>query len=83
MKKIYYHYKFKALRLLAILGLTFPLRHSLSSNAGMFILVFSAMELFADEPLVDHDICLLIGFAGLFLSMDMVADAINNYTIED
>ena len=64
MKKIYNHYKFKALRLLAILGLTFPLRYSLSSNVGMLIVIFSAMEFVGDEPILDHDMCLFSGLAG-------------------
>ena len=83
MKKIYNHYKFKALRLLAILGLTFPLRYSLSSNVGMLIVIFSAMEFVGDEPILDHDMCLFSGLAGLLMSMDMVADIFNNHTIND
>lgn len=83
MKKIYSHYKFKALRLLVILGLTFPFKYSFSNNLGMLILIFSVLEFVGEEPLIDQDLCLITGLIGLLMSSKMIADICDNYTIKD
>lgn len=83
MKRIYNHYKFKALRLLVILGLTFPFRYSFSNNVGMLILIFSVLEYVGEDPLINQDLCLITGLIGLCMSSKMIADIYDNYTIKD
>lgn len=83
MKRIYNHYKFKALRLLVLFGLTFPLRYSFSNNVGMIILILSFLEFVGEDPLINQDFCLISGLIGMFMSSEMIADIMDNYTIKD
>lgn len=83
MKRIYNHYKFKALRLLVLFGLTFPLRYSFSNNVGMIILILSFFEFVGEDPLINQDLCLISGLIGMFMSRNMIVDILDNYTIKD
>lgn len=83
MKKIYNHYKFKALRLLVIFGLTFPLRYSFSNNVGMIVLILSVLEFVGEDPLINQDLCLITGLIGMFMSSNMIVDILDKYTIKD
>lgn len=83
MKKLYRHYKFKTLRTLALLHLTFPLHYSIWNNAGMMLIIFSVLNFVSEDPIIDQDFSFLTGFVGFFMAGKMIVDIHENYTIKD
>lgn len=83
MKKLYRHYKFKVLRILALLNLTFPLRYSIWNNAGIILAIFSVLNFMSEDPIIDQNLSLFTGLVGLFMGGRMLWDIYENYTIKD
>lgn len=82
MEKKLRHYKFKALRSIVSMGISFPLRYSVWNHVGLLLILVSLITSMNNQTDV-NGLAIFTGLTGLLMGRKMIADIYNNYTIKD